>query len=234
MFLQYGIVMSVYMMMGLSFLPLLCIFVIFRFAISGFKVRYGLLAILLGLLSLVPIVIIQSFVRNLPVFTSNTLFAALITVMLFNGLIEESVKMGTLFLLPVKKINFPTFFALSLVAGLALGCFETVIYLFSGYLDIEVRTATAVVMHCLCSGLSGISVWLWKNPGEKKKKSWAPWLWAVILHGSYNFFAGFSGFYRWFSLATIMLTALESRIWYKKIGGIEGEENTPDSPHVPS
>ena len=234
MFLQYGIVMSVYMMMGLSFLPLLCIFVIFRFAISGFKVRYGLLAILLGLLSLVPIVIIQSFVRNLPVFTSNTLFAALITVMLFNGLIEESVKMGTLFLLPVKKINFPTFFALSLVAGLALGCFETVIYLFSGYLDIEVRTATAVVMHCLCTGLSGISVWLWKNPGEKKKKSWAPWLWAVILHGSYNFFAGFSGFYRWFSLATIMLTALESRIWYKKIGGIEGEENTPDSPHVPS
>ena len=234
MFLQYGIVMSVYMMMGLSFLPLLCIFVIFRFAISGFKVRYGLLAILLGLLSLLPIVIIQSFVRNLPVFTSNTLFAALITVMLFNGLIEESVKMGTLFLLPVKKINFPTFFALSLVAGLALGCFETVIYLFSGYLDIEVRTATAVVMHCLCTGLSGISVWLWKNPGEKKKKSWAPWLWAVILHGSYNFFAGFSGFYRWFSLATIMLTALESRIWYKKIGGIEGEENTPDSPHVPS
>ena len=234
MFLQYGIVMSVYMMMGLSFLPLLCIFVIFRFAISGFKVRYGLLAILLGLLSLVPIVIIQSFVRNLPVFTSNTLFAALITVMLFNGLIEESVKMGTLFLLPVKKMNFPTFFALSLVAGLALGCFETVIYLFSGYLDIEVRTATAVVLHCLCTGLSGISVWLWKNPGEKKKKSWAPWLWAVILHGSYNFFAGFSGFYRWFSLATIMLTALESRIWYKKIGGIEGEENTPDSPHVPS
>ena len=234
MFLQYGIVMSVYMMMGLSFLPLLCIFVIFRFAISGFKVRYGLLAILLGLLSLLPIVIIQSFVRNLPVFTSNTLFAALITVMLFNGLIEESVKMGTLFLLPVKKINFPTFFALSLVAGLALGCFETVIYLFSGYLDIEVRTATAVVMHCLCTGLSGISVWLWKNPGEKKKKSWAPWLWAVILHGSYNFFAGFSGFYRWLSLATIMLTALESRIWYKKIGGIEGEENTPDSPHVPS
>ena len=234
MFLQYGIVMSVYMMMGLSFLPLLCIFVIFRFAISGFKVRYGLLAILLGLLSLVPIVIIQSFVRNLPVFTSNTLFAALITVMLFNGLIEESVKMGTLFLLPVKKMNFPTFFALSLVAGLALACFETVIYLFSGYLDIEVRTATAVVMHCLCTGLSGISVWLWKNPGEKKKKSWAPWLWAVILHGSYNFFAGFSGFYRWFSLATIMLTALESRIWYKKIGGIEGEENTPDSPHVPS
>lgn len=234
MFLQYGIVMSVYMMMGLSFLPLLCIFVIFRFAISGFKVRYGLLAILLGLLSLVPIVIIQSFVRNLPVFTSNTLFAALITVMLFNGLIEESVKMGTLFLLPVKKINFPTFFALSLVAGLALGCFETVIYLFSGYLDIEVRTATAVVMHCLCTGLSGISVWLWKNPGEKKKKSWAPWLWAVILHGSYNFFAGFSGFYRWFSLATIMLTALESRIWYKKIGGVEGEENASDSPHVPS
>ena len=184
MFLQYGIVMSVYMMMGLSFLPLLCIFVIFRFAISGFKVRYGLLAILLGLLSLIPIVILQSFVRNLPVFTSNTLLSALITVMLFNGLIEESVKMAVLFLLPIKKMNFSSFVALSLVSGLALGCFETVIYLFSGYLDIEVRTATAVVMHCLCTGLSGISVWLWKNPVEKKKAAWAPWLWAVVLHGS--------------------------------------------------
>ena len=216
--------MSVYMMMGLSFLPLLCIFVIFRFAISGFKVRYGLLAILLGLLSLVPIVILQSFVRNLPVFTSNTLLAALITVMLFNGLIEESVKMAVLFLLPIKKMNFSSFVALSLVAGLALGCFETVIYLFSGYLDIEVRTATAVVMHCLCTGLSGISVWLWKNPGEKKKAAWAPWLWAVVLHGSYNFFAGFSGFYRWFSLATMMLTALESRIWYKKVKNFDNLE----------
>lgn len=213
--------MSVYVMMGLSFLPLVVFLVIFCLAVPGFKVRYGLLAIVLGLLSLIPIVILQSVVKNLPVFTSNTLLSALITAMLFNGLIEEAVKMLALLLLPRRKLAFSTFFALSLVSGLALGCFETIIYLFSGFHDIELRTATAVVMHCLCAGLSGIFVWIWRNPVEqadgKKKIFFQPYLWAVILHGSYNFFAGFTGFYRWFSIATIILTALECRIWFKKI-----------------
>ena len=133
MLLQYGIGMSVYVMMGLSFLPLILIFLIFAFSLPGFKIRYGLIAILLGLLSLIPIVIIQSIVRNIPVFTNTTLVSALITVMVFNGFIEESVKMLTLNLLPHKKTSFSTFFALSLMAGLDLGYFETVIYLFSGY-----------------------------------------------------------------------------------------------------
>lgn len=213
--------MSVYVMMGLSFLPLILISVIFAFSLSGFKIRYGLVAILLGLLSLIPIVIIQSIVRNIPVFTNTTLVSALITVMVFNGFIEESVKMLILNLLPHKKTSFATFFALSFMAGLTLGCFETVIYLFSGYHEVELRTVTAVAMHCLCASLSGVSVWTWRNPvvtvDGRKKLFFQPYLWAVILHGSYNFFAGFSGFYRWFSIATIILTALECRIWFKKI-----------------
>ena len=228
MLLQYGIGMSVYVMMGLSFLPLILIFLIFAFSLPGFKIRYGLIAILLGLLSLIPIVIIQSIVRNIPVFTNTTLVSALITVMVFNGFIEESVKMLTLNLLPHKKTSFSTFFALSLMAGLALGCFETVIYLFSGYHEVELRTVTAVAMHSLCTSLSGVFVWTWRNPvvttDGKKKPFFQPYVWAVILHGSYNFFAGFSGFYRWFSVATIILTALECRIWFQKILNVNNGE----------
>lgn len=228
MLLQYGIGMSVYAMMGLSFLPLIFVFVIFALFLHGFKIRYGLVAILLGLLSLIPIVIIQSIVRNLPIFTSTTLVSALITVMIFNGFIEESVKMLFLRLLPHKRTSFPVFFSMTLMVGLALGCFETVIYLFSGFHEIELRTVTAVVMHCLCAALSGVFVWTWRNPvvtaEGKKKHFFQPYVWAVILHGSYNFFAGFSGFYRWFSVVTIILTALECRIWFQKFMNVNNGE----------
>lgn len=223
--LEYGIGMSVYVMMGLSFLPLVILLGIFCFAIYGFKLRYGLVATLVGLFSLIPIVIIQHFVLKLPVFTDNTLIAVLITVMVFNGLIEETVKMFSLLILPHKKLNFATFFSLSIIAGLALGCFETVIYLFSGHHNVEVRTITAVAMHSLCCGLSGIYVWTWRNPVEKPNGTKAPYVqpfvWATVLHGVYNFFAGFSTSFWWFSIAAIILTALECRIWYRKANGSE-------------
>jgi len=217
--------MSVYIMMALSFLPLVILLGFFCFAIPGFKFHYGLVATLVGLFSLIPIVIIQHFVLKLPVFTDNTLISALITVMVFNGLIEETVKMFSLLILPHKKLNFATFFSLSIIAGLALGCFETVIYLFSGHHNVEVRTVTAVAMHSLCCGLSGIYVWTWRNPVEKVSGKVAPmvapFVWATVLHGVYNFFAGFSTSFWWFSIAAIALTALECRIWYRKALGLD-------------
>lgn len=228
--LEYGIGMSVYIMMVLSFLPLVILLGIFCFAIPGFKLHYGLVATVVGLFSLIPIVIIQHFVLKLPVFTDNTLVAALITVLVFNGLIEETVKMFSLLILPHKKLNFATFFSLCIIVGLSLGCFETVIYLFSGYHNIEVRSLTAVVMHSLCCGLSGIYVWTWRNPVEKangtKSPYVQPFVWAIILHGAYNFFAGFSGGFYWFSIVAIVLTALECRIWYRKVLGLDEATGT--------
>lgn len=213
--------MSIYLMIALSFLPLVLFFVIFSLAVPGFRIRHGLAAVLCGFLSLVPIVVIQSIVRNLPIFSHSTMLSVLLTALFFNGLIEEALKMSLLLLLLRKKTPFVSFFAMSLLSGLALGCFETVIYLFSGYHDIEVRTATAVVMHSLCAALSGIAVWTWRNPAERPNGGRGPYLqpfvWAVVLHGVYNFFAGFSGGFRWFSLVTIFLTALECRIWFKKV-----------------
>lgn len=214
--------MSVYAMMGLSFLPLVVFLTIFRLAVSGFKVWYGLVATLVGLFSLVPIVIVQYFLLlQLPVFTDHTLMDMLLTVMVFNGLIEETVKMFTMLLLPHRKTGFAAFFAMAFICGLSLGCFETIIYLFSGYQNIQIRSLTAVAMHSLCGGLSGIYVWTWRNPVEKapgkKVPLVMPFVLAVVLHGVYNFFAGFSGGFWWFSVVAILMAALECRIWYRQV-----------------
>lgn len=215
--------MSVYVMMGLSFLPLAAFLVIFCLAVPGFKLRYGLASTLVGLFSLIPIVVVQYFILRMPIFSGNTLLSALITVMVFNGLVEETVKMLSLLLLPHKKIGFGAFFAMSLVSGLTLGCFETVIYLFAGYQNIQIRSLTAVVIHSFCAGLSGIYVWTWRHPAErsggKKGSLITPFVLAVVLHGAYNFFAGFSGIFWWFSVVAILMAALECRIWYKKVAG---------------
>ncbi len=219
--------MSVYAMMGLSFLPLVVFLVLFCLAVPGFKVRYGLASTLLGLLSLVPIVIIQNLVGGLPVFTANTMISALITVMVFNGLIEETVKMFSLLLLPHRKTGFAAFFAMAFICGLSLGCFETIIYLFSGYHNIETRTLTAVLMHSFCAGLSGIYVWTWRNPVEKpdgtRSPMVMPFVLSTLLHGVYNFFAGFGGWFYWFSIVAIIMSALECRIWFRRASGVDRE-----------
>ena len=216
--------MSVYAMVGLSFLPLVIFLTIFRLAVSGFKVWYGLVATLVGLFSLVPIVIVQYFLLlQLPVFTDNTLMEMFLTVMVFNGLIEETVKMFTLVLLPHRKPGFSAFLAMTFMCGLALGCFETIIYLFSGYHNIETRTLTAVLMHSFCAILSGIYVWTWRHPVERADGGRAPmvmpFVLATILHGVYNFFAGIDGWLYWFSIVAIVMAALECRIWYHRALG---------------
>ena len=219
--------MSVFVLMGLSFVPLVFFLVLFCLAVPGFKVRYGLGATLVGLFSLIPIVILQYLVLKMPVFSKDTLLSVLITVMVFNGLVEEMVKMFSLLLLPHKKMGIGVFLAMSLISGLALGCFETVIYLFSGYQNIQIRSLTAVAMHSLCGGLSGIYVWTWRDPVEKapgkKVPLVMPFVLAVVLHGVYNFFAGFSGGFWWFSVVAILMAALECRIWYRKAAGMDGE-----------
>lgn len=196
----------------LCFLPLILCFCVFCLAVDGFKLRYGLWSSLLGLLSVVPIALVQFLILSLPIFTSNTLASVLVTAMVFNGLVEEGLKMLCMLLLPSRKTEFPVFFCMALLTGLALGCFETVIYLFAGQQEIGVRMATAVLIHVFCAGLSGIYVWLFRQ----RRTRTSPFVLAAVLHGAYNFFAGFSGGYRWFSVLAIAMAALECRIWYAK------------------
>jgi len=214
---MYALAMSIFFFIFICFIPLLVCCILFCLFIPGFKTRYGLVASCIGLISLIPITLIQFFILNLPIFDKNNILSVLVTAIIFNGLVEESVKMIFLLLLPSKKPTFPVFLSMSLLSGLALGCFETVIYLFAGFETIWQRFFTAVLIHTFCAGLSGIYVWLFKN----KKSNSTPFIFATVLHGLYNFFAGFSGAYRWFSILAILMAILECRIWYTKVKNSE-------------
>jgi hypothetical protein len=216
--------MNIFTLIALNFVPLLAVFLIFVIAVPGQKIRYALLSCLLGLLTVIPASFVQYYILGLPIFMAGTAVNLLITAIIFNGLIEESFKMLFMAFLPQKKLTLPAFFSCALLAGLTLGSFESVIYLIkrlnestaaagpeSFYTLLLTRSLTSVIIHTFCAGLGGLYLWFFKT----KNSHLMPFVWAVLLHGAYNFFAGFkSGFYS-FAVIAILFTILECRIWYK-------------------
>lgn len=203
--------MNIYASIAVCFIPLITVFVCLVLLVDNFQIKWGLLSCLLGLFAVVPIAAIQFGVQHLSFFQVETLDAVLIQALIINGLIEESIKMGLLFVLPAKKMNFIPFFACAFLCGLSVGCFESVIYLISGYENIGLRMITAVVIHTCCAGLSGAFVWSVRS----KKVHCMPFIFAVISHGVYNYFAGFPSGIRYFSVAVILFALIECRVWYK-------------------
>ena len=217
--------MNIFALFALSFLPLVVVFFLFVILVPGQKkVRYGILACILGLFAVVPTSLVQHFILNLPIFTASTVVNLLVTAIIFNGLIEESVKMFFLSFLPFKKLNLSFYFCCALLAGMTLGSFESIIYVvkkISGAAEplgtqavlnlLVARAFTSVLIHTFCAGLSGLYLWMFK----KKQTHVLPFVWAVLLHGVYNFFAGFSNNFYWFAVIAILLAILECRIWYK-------------------
>lgn len=194
------------------FCPLLLVCVVLRCGLHSFQLKYAFWAILLGLASVIPIAIIQFCVLKLPLFQSHTLMSILVTAILFNGLIEESVKLLCMLPIPSHNMTVSAFFATAMLCGMALGCFETAVYFISGVQQITLRIATAVVIHSACAVLSGAYIWINRQGG----KTVIPFVFAVLLHGIYNFFAGFENSFWWFSVIVLLFTVLECRIWYQR------------------
>lgn len=216
-------VMNVFAFLAVTFIPLIAVYLILTLTVNGLKIHHGLFACLLGFIVVFPIAFIQYFILNLPVFNTNTFISLLITAILFNGVIEETVKMFTLCLLPQKKLPPAAFFAMALLFGLALGSFESVIYFvrriqtsdlptgFSAAFHLMlIRSATAVLIHTFCAGLSGLYIYNFRN----KRNNVMPFLWAAVLHGIYNFFAAFQSDFRYFAVVAILLAVVECRVWY--------------------
>lgn len=216
--------MNIYSLLILSFIPVIAFFAIFCICVKGFKVRWGLLSCFLGILTVIPASFVQYYILNLPVFYKDTLVNLLITTVIFNGLIEETFKMLFLSVIPVKNKTLKHFFICAVLFGLTLGSIESVIYLIKKLGEslfplgtkellklIFSRMFTSVLIHIFCAALSSIYLWLFKH----KKTKIMPFVWAVLLHGIYNFFAGFTGGFYWFSIIAILFCILESRIWYK-------------------
>ena len=204
--------MNLFSSIGICLVPLFLLCIIFLLCVKKLSTLHLLLAILLGLISIIPVTIIQSLLMNLPIFTNQTLLSVLVLTFIFNGLIEESLKMTTCFCLPFKKMDFKSFFVCGILIGCAFGSFENIVYLLSGTKNISLRFFTSLILHCCCSGLSTIYVWSFKN----KEPYLSCFIMSVLLHGIYNFFASSEKFW-WFSIITIIYGFVRLKFSYEKI-----------------
>ena len=212
----------------LCFVPLILAILLFTFAFK-LKLTHQLIAVLLGLAAVLPISFIQFFIPDLSrLFNSPILFSLLQSLIIY-GLIEEAFK--ALFLLPLphkyydENDKLRDFLLLSFTMGLSLGCFESVVYYFDHlqiasskgatllYGQIAVRIFTSDVIHMMCTGLCGMFIYSCRN----KPRHTSFLIIAVLLHGIYDFFAGFSNGLRWFALAVVFMSIAECRIKYTSL-----------------
>ena len=230
---------------ALCFLPLLLALVIFTFCFK-LKITHQLIAVLLGFVAVLPISFIQFFLPEIPAIGNNPILQTLLKSLMLYGLVEELFKALILILLPHKiydKNGRPDsesgsdaaepnggvrdFLFLAFVAGLALGCFESVVYYFDHlqiansrgatllYGQIAVRIFTSDIIHMMCTGLCGLFIYSCRNKTGKASFLIA----AILLHGIYDFFAGFStsSNLRWFSIAVVLMAIIECRVKYTSL-----------------
>ena len=215
--------MNLYALLGISFIPAALFFVLAVILNKEVKIRYCLIACVLALLTVIPTSMIQFYVLSLPIFTGYTFASVMITAILFNGLIEEAMKMLFLCLIPQKKQILSTFFCCVILYGLTVGGFESVIYVIKKFQEIQGqggkeiviyllinRIFTSQAIHVFCAGLSGLYIWNFRH----HKKNIMPFIYAVLLHGIYNFFASFNSIYHWLAIVAILFAAVECRIFY--------------------
>lgn len=215
--------MNLYALLGICFIPTLLFFSLTVMFNKNLKIRYALLACILALITVIPTSMIQFYVLSLPIFNSYTFFSVMITAILFNGLIEESMKMLFMCAIPQKNQILSAFFCCTLLYGITVGGFESVIYVIKKFEEIQGQAGKEIVVrllldrifsaqtiHTFCAGLTGLYIWNFRN----HKRNFMPFVYAVLLHGIYNFFASFSSFYHWLAVVAILFAAVECRIFY--------------------
>ena len=205
----------------LCFLPLIVALVIFTF---GFKLNFfhQIVAVLIGLLTVIPISFIQFFLPDIPFLLQFPLWNTLFKSLVIYGFVEELIKMFMTVLLPHKKSSTLQFLFLVFLMGISLGCFESVVYFLDHlqkanakgaqllYSQIFMRIFTSDIIHLTCAGLGGLFV----VSCRQKKVKVSIFVFSVILHGFYDFFAGFANFFKYFSFIVILLAIVECRIKY--------------------
>ena len=223
--------MSIVLPVILCFIPLIAAFLIFVFALKQ-KAGQLCIAILLGLAAVLPISVIQFFLPSLNILTSMPILREILKSLLLYGLVEEILKCVFILPLPKKDKSALDFLLLAFAMGLALGCFESIVY----YLDhlqlannrnatllygpIFARIFSSDIIHMTCTGLCGLFIYSIRN----KKTCITSLLSAVFLHGLYDFFAGFQNGLRWFAIASILLAIAECRLKYGAVAGDEEME----------
>lgn len=222
----------------LCFVPLILGLLLFALSFK-IKLTHLLIATLLGLVAILPISFVQYFIPDLSaLFQSPILFSLLKSIIIY-GLIEELFKALLILPLPHKiyheNNNLRDFLLLSFVMGLSLGCFESVVYYFDHlqiannkgatllYGQIAVRIFTSDIIHITCTGLCGMFIYSIRNKSSRISYL----ITAVLLHGIYDFFAGFSATsnLRWFSVVVVLMAIAECRIKYISLKNSENATN---------
>lgn len=217
--------MNVYAAIILCFIPLVTVFLLFKILVEGISVIKELIACLIGLIALIPITVLQFFAGDFFIVKGQTFFMLLVRAVILYGLIEEGIKCGTLFLFPSKEISLKHMFLYSLLAGLFLGCFESVIYIINSIQKasarsgevllymIYLRSFTSIVIHTFAAGLVGMFVYA----ARRKELRFGVLAYAVALHGIYDFFAIMPIPLNLFSYVAIVLLVVECRIVYLRL-----------------
>jgi hypothetical protein len=179
------------------------------------SVLFASLAVCAGFLPVIPIMALQLIV--FPAFREldSRIVTRFLSALIMNGLIEESIKFLCLLMVPIKNKPVAVCAAGGAIAGLTLGSLESVMYFAMGYERIALRLATAAPIHTLCAMLSAFCIASFRAG----KKDPAPLVLAVFIHGVYNFFAGFTGAFWFFSIAALLFAAIECRVQYIKVKG---------------
>ena len=141
---------------------------------------------------------------------------------------QHLFKCGTLFLFPAKNISLKHMFLYSLLAGLFLGCFESVIYIINSIQKasarsgevllymIYLRSFTSIIIHTFAAGLVGMFVYA----AKRKQLRFSALGYAVVLHGIYDFFAIMPSPLNLFSYVAIILLIVECRIVYLRLNQV--------------
>lgn len=205
------------------FVPLIFIIVLLTL---GFKIKlsYQLIACFLGLIVILPISFIQFLIPTVQKINFSPVVYALLKSIFIYGFIEELLKMIAIYPLPHKNCSLRDFLMLSFVLGLSLGCFESVVYYFDHlqiannkgaqllYGRIAIRIFTSDIIHMTCTGLSGLFIYTTRVKNFKPKISYI--FLAILIHGIYDFFAGFSNNLKWFSAFVVIYSIIECQIKY--------------------
>ncbi|MGP1475594.1 MAG: PrsW family glutamic-type intramembrane protease [Treponema sp.] len=220
--------MNVYIILSICFLPFLLCFFLFKLL---FKTKFSVefIAGLLGLAAVLPISFLQFILTDYLNSNSAVNLGLFVRFMVFNGIIEEGLKALLLIFLPVKKIKFNEFFTATLLSGLCLGCFESMIYVLQYmqktntaaseliYQILLIRIFSADIVHTLCAGLGGLFIYSCKT----KQLDITALIFSILVHGIYDFFVYFDNSIRFFAVAAILFAVIECRIHYERLKPLE-------------
>ena len=210
-------------------LPLIIVFVWFRYRKSPLTLPWFLAALIAGFISLFAAVLIQNF---FPSPGRDRLGPVLFGVFVRIALVEEASRLVTLiplFLTGKRRGSTDTTFgaALGLAAGLGFAALENAVY---GTADIYItllRAFTAAPLHGACGIRAGAAVF---SSGKHPAKAFFLFVSAVIIHGAYNLMIVSPGFPSVLA-APAAYAALFASLSYIKTAG--KDEDNPFPPKFP-